>query len=99
MSSISNLSKLVDEWTAGGCPITMMMNMERRQGKDKPVIKKALVELRGLPFKKFAEARESWKFDDDYRCPGPIQFYGPAANSITYTMQYEIEQGGVENIH
>ena len=78
MSSIRNLTKLSVQWIAGGIPITMMMNMERRHGEMKPVIQKALVKLDGGPFKKFAEKREKWAKETSYIYPGPIQYFGPA---------------------
>ena len=78
LSKVSNLSKPADEWVAGGMPITKMMNIERRHGEDKPVIKKALVELDGKPFKYFAEHRDAWAVETAYTYPGAIQYYGPA---------------------
>lgn len=66
-----------DEWVAGGTPVTMMLNMEVRKGKRVPVIKKALVDLDGAPFKEFAANREEWALNDDYLYPGPIQYFGP----------------------
>lgn len=78
MSSIRNLTKPSVQWIAGGIPITMMMNMERRNGQMKPVIQKALVKLDGGPFKKFAEKREKWAKETCYMYPGPIQYFGPA---------------------
>ena len=78
MSSIRNLTKPSVQWMAGGIPITMMMNMERRNGEMKPVIQKALVKLDGGPFKKFAEKREKWAKETCYMYPGPIQYFGPA---------------------
>jgi diphosphate-dependent phosphofructokinase len=77
LSSIRNLSAPTDSWIAGGVPLTMMMNMERRHGSDKPVIKKALVELDGAPFKAFAAARGAWAAGTHFRFPGAIQYYGP----------------------
>ncbi|HUW70432.1 MAG TPA: diphosphate--fructose-6-phosphate 1-phosphotransferase [bacterium] len=77
LSSVRNLSAPAAEWIAGGVPLTMMMNMERRHGADKPVIRKALVELDGAPFKAFAAARDAWALDTAYRFPGAIQYYGP----------------------
>ena len=91
MSTISNLDAPVEEWTAGGVPVTMMMNIERRNGKDEPVIKKALVELDGLPYKKFLELSAEWRLGDCYSFPGPIQFTGPAANIINHTLAYDIQ--------
>ena len=78
LSKISNLSKPASEWTAGGMPITKMMNIERRHGEDKPVIKKALVELDGKPFKFFEAHREEWAVETSFVYPGAIQYYGPA---------------------
>ena len=91
MSTISNLDAPVDQWTAGGVPVTMMMNIERRNGKDEPVIKKALVELDGLPYQKFLEFSAEWRLGDCYSFPGPIQFTGPAANIINQTLAYDIQ--------
>ena len=79
LSSVRNLSAPAAEWVAGGVPLTMMMNMERRHGSDKPVIRKALVELEGAPFKAFAAGRADWALETRYRFPGAIQYYGPAA--------------------
>lgn len=78
LSKVSNLSKPAEEWVAGGMPITKMMNMERRNGKDKPVIRKALVELDGKPFTYFAEHRQEWAENTCFTFPGAIQYYGPA---------------------
>ena len=77
LSKVSNLSKPAEEWVAGGMPITKMMNMERRNGKDKPVIRKALVELDGKPFRFFAEHRAEWAAETCYVYPGAIQYFGP----------------------
>ena len=78
MSSIKNTSKPVDQWIAGGIPITMMMNMEKRNGEMKPVIRKALVELDGKPYRYFVAHRTQWARDTDFVYPGPIQYFGPA---------------------
>ena len=78
LSKVSNLSKPAEEWVAGGMPITKMMNMERRHGADKPVIRKALVELDGKPFTYFAERRETWANETCYVYPGAIQYFGPS---------------------
>ncbi len=78
MSSVKNTSKPVDQWTAGGIPITMMMNMEKRSGEMKPVIKKALVELDGKPYKYFVAHRTEWARDTCFVYPGPIQYFGPS---------------------
>jgi len=77
LSKVSNLSKPAEQWVAGGMPITKMMNIERRHGEDKPVIRKALVELDGKPFKFFEANREKWAVETDYTFPGAIQYYGP----------------------
>lgn len=78
MSSVRNLTKNVAEWIPGGIPITMMMNIERRHGELKPVIRKALVELDGAPFKNFEENRSKWARETSYIYPGPIQYFGPS---------------------
>ena len=78
LSKVSNLSKPAEEWVAGGMPITKMMNIERRNGEDKPVIRKALVELDGKPFKYFAENRATWAVETAFTYPGAIQYYGPS---------------------
>ena len=77
MSAITHLGRPAHEWVACGVPITMMMNIERRAGKDKPVIRKAMVDLEGAPFKYFVEHREQWSIETCYVYPGPIQFFGP----------------------
>ena len=78
LSKVSNLHKPAEEWVAGGMPITKMMNIERRHGADKPVIRKALVELDGAPFRYFAEHRELWAVETCYLYPGAIQYFGPS---------------------
>lgn len=77
LSSVRNLTAPADRWIAGGVPLVSMMNMERRHGSDKPVIKKALVELDGAPFRDFASKRGTWAESSDYRLPGGIQYFGP----------------------
>ena len=91
LSKISNLSKPAEEWVAGGMPITKMMNMERRHGEDKPVIRKALVELDGKPFKFFEANRDTWAVKTCYLYPGAIQYYGPdeVCNLTTRTLALE----------
>ena len=93
MSSVKNTFKPVDQWIAGGVPITMMMNMEKRNGKMKPVIKKALVELDGAPFKYFAAHREEWAKNTCFVYPGPIQYFGPSevCDRPTKTLKLEHE--------
>ena len=91
MSSIRNLTAPAAEWIAGGVPITMMMNMERRHGEMKPVIQKALVKLDGAPFKEFVANREKWAKDTCFVYPGPIQYFGPdeVCNATSRTLYYE----------
>ena len=89
---VKNTTAPAAEWIAGGVPITMMMNMERRNGKMKPVIKKALVELDGAPFKEFAKNRETWAKETCYLYPGPIQYWGPTEVCDTTTKTLALEQ-------
>ena len=77
MAIVKNTTAPAEQWIAGGVPITMMMNMEKRNGEMKPVIRKALVELDGAPFKTFAAQRDKWAKDTCYVYPGPIQYWGP----------------------
>ena len=93
LSKVSNLSKPAEEWVAGGMPITKMMNMERRHGEDKPVIKKALVELEGKPFKYFEAHREAWAKETAYTYPGAIQYYGPTEVCDLTTRTLALEKG------
>ena len=78
LSKVSNLAAPAEQWVAGGMPITKMMNIERRNGEDKPVIRKALVELDGKPFKYFAAHRDEWSKETCFVFPGAIQYYGPS---------------------
>lgn len=91
MASVRNTTASADQWIAGGVPITMMMNMERRHGEMKPVIQKALVKLDGKPFRTFASMREDWAIMTDYVYPGPIQYFGPpqVCDQPTKTLQLE----------
>ena len=91
LSKVSNLSKPAEEWVAGGMPITKMMNIERRHGADKPVIRKALVELDGKPFTYFAAHREQWSTETCYVYPGAIQYWGPTevCDATTQTLALE----------
>ena len=93
LSSVRNLTEPASDWIAGGVPLTMMMNMERRHGEMKPVIKKALVELDGPVFKKLEENREDWAMNDRYLFPGAIQYFGPSSvcDITTVTLQLESE--------
>ena len=93
LSSVRNLTKPADKWTAGGIPLTMMMNMEQRHGTKKPVIRKALVELDGKPFKEFASHRDEWKIKTSYTFPGAIQYFGPSevCDQTTKTIKLERE--------
>ena len=93
LSKVSNLSRPAEEWVAGGMPITKMMNIERRHGEDKPVIKKALVELDGKPFKYFEAHRDEWAVETSYIFPGAIQYYGPTEVCDLTTRTLALEQG------
>lgn len=92
LSKVSNLSAPASEWVAGGMPITKMMNVERRHGEDKPVIRKALVELDGAPFKFFEAHREEWAVDTCFVYPGAIQYYGPTEVCDITTITLALEQ-------
>ena len=91
LSSVRNLTKPASEWIAGGIPLTMMMNMEKRHGEMKPVIQKALVKLDGPVFKRLADNREDWAMNDRYLFPGAIQYFGPSSvcDITTITLQLE----------
>ncbi|KAK1353463.1 Pyrophosphate--fructose 6-phosphate 1-phosphotransferase subunit beta-like [Heracleum sosnowskyi] len=93
ISSVGNLAAPVEEWTVGGTALTSLMDVERRQGKFKPVIKKAMVELDAAPFKKSASMREEWARTNSYISPGPIQLVGPASDKVNHTLLLEL---GVE---
>ena len=92
MAIVKNTTAPADQWVAGGVPITMMMNMERRNGEMKPVIRKALVELDGAPFKAFAAVRDVWAKDTCYVYPGPIQYWGPTEVCDPPTRTLALEQ-------
>lgn len=94
MAIVKNLTAKTDEWKAGGVPITMMMNMEKRNGEMKPVIRKALVDLDGKPFKTFAAKRDEWAKNTEYVYPGPIQYWGPSdvCDQPTKTLKLESEK-------
>ncbi len=92
MSSIRNTTAPASEWIAGGVPVTMMMNMERRHGEMKPVIKKALVELDGAPFKFLEANREAWAIGTEFVYPGPIQYFGPTEVCDQPTVTLKLEQ-------
>ncbi|MCB4791620.1 MAG: diphosphate--fructose-6-phosphate 1-phosphotransferase [Elusimicrobia bacterium] len=91
LSSVKNLIKPSKDWECGGVPLTMMMNIERRKGKEKPVIQKALVKLDGAPFKELVRNREAWAMTESYLFPGPIQYFGPSSvtDLTTKTLVYE----------
>ena len=93
MSSVRNLIAPADKWIAGAIPLTAMMNMEHRHGEDKPVIKKALVELDGAPFKMLAANRDKWAVETSYVYPGPIQFFGPSEVADITTITLALEKG------
>ena len=92
MAIVKNTTAPADEWIAGGVPITMMMNLERRNGEMKPVIRKALVELEGKPFKTFASVRDEWALNTMYIYPGPIQYWGPTEVCDQPTQTLKLEQ-------
>lgn len=92
MSSVQNSTARSDEWIAGGIPITMMLNLERRHGELKPVIQKALVDLNGAPFKYFESRRDKWAIHTDYLYPGPIQYFGPTEVCDQPTITLQLEQ-------
>ena len=93
MAIVKNTTAPAEQWIAGGVPITMMMNMERRNGEMKPVIKKALVRLDGAPFKEFASHREEWAENTCFVYPGPIQYWGPTEVCDQCTKTLALEQG------
>ncbi len=94
MSTIRHLDGGIEKWEAGGLPITKMMDIERRGGQDKPVIKKALVDLKGKPFQYFAKHRKKWAMETCFRYPGAIQYFGPSelCDATTITLQLEKEE-------
>ncbi|MGQ8338548.1 diphosphate--fructose-6-phosphate 1-phosphotransferase [Sunxiuqinia sp. A32] len=94
MSSVRNTTAPADEWIAGGVPVTMMMNMEKRHGHMKPVIQKALVELDGAPFKYLAANRDAWAIGTEYLYPGPIQYWGPTEVCDLTTVTLKLEKEG-----
>ena len=91
LSSVRNLVQKPAQWECGGAPLTMMMNIERRKGKEKPVIQKALVKLDGKPFGTLLENREKWALTESYLFPGPVQYFGPSSvtDITTVTLKYE----------
>jgi len=91
ISSIKHLTEPAEKWQAGGIPITMMMNIETRHGERKPVIKKALVELEGAPFRYFAAHRDEWAVNTCYTYPGAIQYFGPSEVCDQPTMTLKLE--------
>ncbi|MCR4786925.1 MAG: diphosphate--fructose-6-phosphate 1-phosphotransferase [Lachnospiraceae bacterium] len=93
LSKVSNLSAPAEDWVAGGMPITKMMNIERRNGEDKPVIRKALVELDGAPFKYFESKRDEWAVKTSFTYPGAIQYYGPSEVCDITTKTLALEHG------
>jgi pyrophosphate--fructose-6-phosphate 1-phosphotransferase len=92
MAIVKNTTAPAEQWIAGGVPITMMMNMEKRNGEMKPVIRKALVELDGAPFKEFAAHRDVWARQTAYVYPGPIQYWGPTEVCDQPTRTLALEQ-------
>lgn len=97
LSSVKNLTKPATDWVAGGVPLTMMMNMEKRHGEFKPVIQKALVKLDGPVFKKLEQNREDWAMNDKYLFPGAIQYFGPSSVCDLTTVTLQLEQKTLVN--
>jgi pyrophosphate--fructose-6-phosphate 1-phosphotransferase len=93
MAMVRNLTEPAEQWIAGGVPITMMMNLERRHGIMKPVIQKALVKLDGKPFKEFTAHRGEWSIKTSYVFPGPIQYFGPSEVCDATTKTLQLEKG------
>ncbi|GMO65528.1 MAG: diphosphate--fructose-6-phosphate 1-phosphotransferase [Endomicrobiia bacterium] len=91
LSSVRNLIRPPKYWECGGIPLTMMMNIEKRHGKNNPVIQKTLVDLNGKPFKKFVKNRNKWAISENYVFPGPVQYFGPSelTDMVTKTLQFE----------
>ena len=98
MACLQGLTKPPEQWTARGVPLTCMLAVERRKGKDKPVIRKALVELDGKPFAAFSERRLAWRMRDVYASPGPVQYDGPCAAATTMTLRLERGVGAPEEL-
>jgi len=96
-ANVQNLTQHCDAWVAGGTPVTMMLNMEMRKAKLTPVIKKALVDLDGEPFRFFIANRDAWAVNDAYLFPGPIQYFGPSEVSDAPTVTLALEKGVVES--
>jgi pyrophosphate--fructose-6-phosphate 1-phosphotransferase len=92
IAAIRNLSAAPKDWLPGGIPIVSLMNIEHRHGEEKPVIKKAMVELEGKPFKAFAAMRDKWALSSDYRIPGSIQYFGPPSITDTPFITLQLEQ-------
>ncbi|KAK7313180.1 hypothetical protein VNO77_37665 [Canavalia gladiata] len=90
ISSVGNLCAPIEEWTVDGTALTSFVDMERRHGEFKPMIKKAMVELEGAPFKKFSSLRDEWALKNFYINPGPIQFIGPGSDAISHTLLLEL---------
>ncbi|MFW6387754.1 MAG: diphosphate--fructose-6-phosphate 1-phosphotransferase [bacterium] len=93
IASVGNLAKGPDSWKAAGIPLTMLMNMEKRHGDKKPVIRKALVELDGKPFRQFASNRDTWRVETSFTSPGAIQYFGPAKVADKTTETIRLERG------
>ena len=92
ISSVKNLVAPAKEWIAGGVPLTMMMNLEQRHGSKKPVIKKALVDMKGQPFKAFDSERDKWAVKTEFLYPGAIQYFGPSEVCDMPTVTLKLEQ-------
>jgi pyrophosphate--fructose-6-phosphate 1-phosphotransferase len=93
MASVRNTAAPSAGWTAGGIPLTMMMNLERRHGENRPVIRKALVALDGKPFQTLATGRARWAVANEYLYPGPIQYFGPPEVCDRTSLTLSLERG------
>ena len=74
--AIQNLQKEPLKWQMKAIPIIQLMHLEVRGGREIAVIQKTLVDLKAKPFGLFFSLRNSWRIQDNYQYPGPIQFFG-----------------------
>lgn len=91
MCAVQNLALPPAEWEIAAVPLTSLMDLEVRKGKEKPVIQKALVDLESKVFAHFSTHRDTWALEDMYQCPGPIQFFGPKeiSDSVPHTLKIQ----------
>ncbi|MDR1956787.1 MAG: diphosphate--fructose-6-phosphate 1-phosphotransferase [Treponema sp.] len=95
ISCVRNLTAPPEEWIPGGVPLTMMMHLEWRHGSQKPVIRKALVDLEAAPFKTFAAARDTWAITTSFLYPGGIQYFGPSELCDQPPLELQLKQQGI----